>query len=103
MVGYLADFGSPGAELLLADVTKFNAVRVRVRRTETQNSVVPMHFARALGIEGVPLEAEATAAEMSARPRRIDLDLEVAAVDGEEVAVLDHPRSPRNARGSRLS
>lgn len=44
------------------DSSSFNAVKVRVRRTQQQNGEVPFFFASVLGLDGVAAEAEATAA-----------------------------------------
>jgi Flp pilus assembly protein TadG len=62
VVGYIADTSDPDAPMDTSDPTKFNAVQVRVRRTNGENGEVPMFFGRALGLGSVGVEAIATAA-----------------------------------------
>lgn len=61
-VGYLANPFDPLSQLDLSSPYASNAVQVRIRRTAGQNGQVPMFFARALGLNGSSMEAEATAA-----------------------------------------
>lgn len=61
VVGHI-DFNNPRAPMTFGDVGKFNAVRVRIRRTADKNGEVPLFFARVLGHQTLGLEAEATAA-----------------------------------------
>lgn len=61
VVGQLAGFG-PNESLMFGNTAAYNAVQVRVRRTENQNGVVPLFFARAIGFDGIASEADATAA-----------------------------------------
>lgn len=61
VIGKLNYF-DPNAQMTFGDATNYNAVKVRVRRTGAQNGVVPMFFARAIGVDGAATEADATAA-----------------------------------------
>ena len=61
-VGYLSNPADPSCEMTFTDPNKYNAVRVRVRKTADQNGEVPLFFGRVLGIESQAMEAEATAA-----------------------------------------
>jgi hypothetical protein len=63
-VGRLVNFGS-SAPMDYSDPALYNAVRVRVGRTSERNGEVGLFFAKALGIDSCPLEAEATAAFVS--------------------------------------
>jgi hypothetical protein len=64
--GYIADPSDPLSPQLLGSGYTLNSVRVRVRRTADQNGEAPLFFARALGIESQALQAEATAALLTA-------------------------------------
>ena len=61
VVGKL-DFDNPSGPLILGSPDEYNAVRVRVRRTQEQNGEVGLFFGRLLGRTGIELEASATAA-----------------------------------------
>lgn len=56
------EFGSGQTELFFDDPSTFNAVRVRVRRTNGLNGEVPLFFAHLLGKDSQGLEVTATAA-----------------------------------------
>lgn len=60
-IGQLANINDPSTPWSYDDPGRYNAVRVRVRRTADQNREVPFFFARALGFDSVPLAADATA------------------------------------------
>ena len=62
VLGYLSNFSDPSAVFQVNNPADYNAVTVRVRRQDDWNGLVPMFFARILGINGSQLEAEATAA-----------------------------------------
>lgn len=64
VIGYLSDFSDPNATLDTSDPAKFNAVRVRIRRTNAINGEVPFFFGRALGAVSQPVICQATAAVM---------------------------------------
>ena len=64
-IGYLANPSDPTEELSVDGSNAPNVVRVRVRRAQAQNGVVPMFFARVLGIDGAANQAEATAAVLT--------------------------------------
>ena len=64
-IGYLANPSDPTEELSVDGLDAPNVVRVRVRRAEAQNGLVPMSFARVLGIDGAANQAEATAAVLT--------------------------------------
>ena len=61
-VGYLAYPFSGGGALSFSTPSKFNAVTIRVRRSDEQNGAVGLFFARVMGRNSASLEAEATAA-----------------------------------------
>ena len=61
-IGYLEDPSDPAEPMKFDNPSKFNAVRVRVRRTEDQNGKVGLFFGRVLGTDSVSMEATATAA-----------------------------------------
>lgn len=61
-IGYLANPSDPDAPMSFDDPSRFNAVRVLVRRTAGQNGEVPLFFARAIGSDSSSSQAEATAA-----------------------------------------
>ena len=60
--GYLSDFSDRNAIFDTSDPSRFNAVRVRVRRTNAMNGKVSSFFAKALGVDGFNAEFSATAA-----------------------------------------
>jgi hypothetical protein len=60
-IGQLVDTREPNSSWVFSDPSRYNAVHVRVRRTDDQNREVPFFFARALGFDSVPLQAGATA------------------------------------------
>lgn len=62
VIGRLNDLTDPDEEMTFADPNRFNAITVRVKRTSEQNGEVPFFFGRIFGFEGIPMEAEATAA-----------------------------------------
>jgi Flp pilus assembly protein TadG len=62
VIGYIADTSDPDAPIETSDPEKFNAVQVRVRRSNAENGEVPMFFGRALGLNSLATEAIATAA-----------------------------------------
>ena len=57
--GYVADPNTP--ETFTTTAGEFNAVRIRIRRSEGLNGKVPYTFARIFGLDGQEMEAEATA------------------------------------------
>ncbi len=60
--GYMADPTDAHSPFDTSGLYPFNAVRVVVRRTSEQNGVIPLSFARALGVDSSSMVAEATAA-----------------------------------------
>ncbi len=56
------EFGSGQTDLRFDDPTKYNAVKVRIRRTNSQNGAVPLFFGRILNRSEQEVDAEATAA-----------------------------------------
>jgi Flp pilus assembly protein TadG len=60
-VGYIENPFDPACPLTFTGDGQPNAVRVRVRRTSTQNGNIPLFFARTLGIDSTSAQAEATA------------------------------------------
>ena len=60
-VGYLANPTDGKAALDTSDPRRFNAVRIRVRRCQEVNGMVPLFFARALGYDNQALANQATA------------------------------------------
>ncbi|MCA9265313.1 MAG: hypothetical protein KDA60_15740 [Planctomycetales bacterium] len=61
-LGYLANFADRNSPLDTSDTGKFNAIEVRIRKSENQNGQVPFFFARVFGLNGADAEASATAA-----------------------------------------
>lgn len=61
-IGYLNNPSDPSEAMKYDDASKFNAVRVRVRRTESQNGAVGLFFGKVLGTNSVSMETTATAA-----------------------------------------
>ena len=64
VVGYLSNPSDPNAAMDYTNSDLFNAVQVRVRRTTASNGEVPFFFARALGVNSIGTETDATAALM---------------------------------------
>jgi len=62
VVGYLSDPSNPSVTMDYTDSDTFNAVQVRVRRNSARNGEVPFFFARALGVQSIAAETNATAA-----------------------------------------
>ena len=62
VVGYLSDLANSNAAMSYGQQSEFNAVTVRVRRSSQRNGMVPLFFARIFGLEGVDVDASATAA-----------------------------------------
>lgn len=62
VVGYMANPLDPTCQMAAYGAVPPNAVWVRVRRASDQNGEVPLFFARALGLDRVAMEAQATAA-----------------------------------------
>ncbi|MDD4268457.1 MAG: hypothetical protein GXY25_06925 [Pirellulaceae bacterium] len=60
-VGYIANPLDPTCPLTFENPAWFNAVRVRVHKSEAQNGAVPLFFARAIGGRPGPLIEESTA------------------------------------------
>jgi Flp pilus assembly protein TadG len=65
VIGYLADPFDANSQMTFDEPERFNAVRIRVRRTSDVNGEVPLHFARLLRRDGTALQAVATAAVVS--------------------------------------
>lgn len=65
-VGYMTNPANPENPLVATPEGQLpNAVQVRVQRTSAQNGQVPFFFARAIGIDQVAMDAQATAAFLS--------------------------------------
>lgn len=62
MVGYMLNPMDPTSPFSAYGANIPNAVWVRVQRTSSQNGQAPLFFARALGMDQVAMQAEATAA-----------------------------------------
>jgi Flp pilus assembly protein TadG len=62
VIGYAANRGDRPIVLDTSDPELYNAVRVRVKRTSTQNGEVPLFFGQVLGQQSFSAEAVATAA-----------------------------------------
>ena len=62
LVGYLPNPLDPTSQLLLGTSHPPNAVQVRVRKSAELNGEVPLFFARAMGMDGLSMQAVATAA-----------------------------------------
>jgi Flp pilus assembly protein TadG len=60
-VGRISDPLDPDSPLTFGDPTTYNAVRVTVQRTASQNGQAPLFFARVFGLDGVNTQAQATA------------------------------------------
>jgi hypothetical protein len=61
-VGYLSNPSDPNAVWQFDDPSRFNAVRVRIRKTSEINGEAPLFFARVLGATSCGMQGEATAA-----------------------------------------
>jgi Flp pilus assembly protein TadG len=62
IVGYLSNPFDPKVQMDTSGIHSTNAVQVRVQRTSAQNGVIPLSFARMLGIDQAGSRAVATAA-----------------------------------------
>ncbi len=62
VIGYLQDPSNQSQTLTFTDPNQFNAVQVRVQRSQTENGEVPLFFARVLGANSESVSATATAA-----------------------------------------
>jgi hypothetical protein len=60
-IGYIADPAAESIEIDTVSKIQPNAVKVRVRRDNSQNGEVPLFFARVLGFDATSSQAEATA------------------------------------------
>jgi len=60
-VGQISDPSNPYATMSFDDPSRFNAVRVRVKRNDDLNGEIALFFARVLGFGSSAQEAEATA------------------------------------------
>ncbi len=60
-IGYRADPEDAVSPMDFSDPSTFNAIRIRVRRTDAQNGSVSLFFARIFGINDSEQQAEATA------------------------------------------
>src|SRR5262249_38653054 len=61
VIGSLAEPTNATSNLQFSDLKHFNAVQVRVSKTQQKNGQVPTFFARLFGIEGTSTSASATA------------------------------------------
>jgi hypothetical protein len=61
-LGRIANPTDPSSAMTFADPTRFNAVKIRFRRTADMNGEVPLFFAKVLGVASAAQELEATAA-----------------------------------------
>jgi hypothetical protein len=62
-VGYIAEPGNPSSPFLSSGYSGApNAVKLRIRRTASQNGAVPLFFGPVLGVNFAAMESEATAA-----------------------------------------
>lgn len=62
LVGHLSDPHDASSSMTYSTPGDYNAVQVRVRRNSDQNGEIALHFAKVLGINSMPMEAQATAA-----------------------------------------
>jgi Flp pilus assembly protein TadG len=60
VIGYLADPTNPSCQLLIGNPALYNAVQVRVRKSEEQNGLVAPVFSRVWGNPGNAVAARAT-------------------------------------------
>ena len=65
VIGYLASFTDLNASMDYSDPTQYNAIRVRVQRSNAQNGQIPLFFASIFGVDGGDVQAEAYAGVMS--------------------------------------
>src|SRR5207249_9307864 len=65
VVGYMSNPSDPTFPFTAYGTNSTNAVWVRVQRTSSQNGQAPLFFAKALGIDQVAMQAQATAALLS--------------------------------------
>lgn len=56
------DFENPRNSMTFSDIDEYNAVRVRIRRSDSRNGEVALFLARVLGCDSFALEAKSTAA-----------------------------------------
>ena len=61
-VGRIANPTDPSSAMTFDDPTRFNAVKIRLRRTTEINGEVPLFFAKVMGVNSAAQESEATAA-----------------------------------------
>jgi Flp pilus assembly protein TadG len=61
VLGYIADFSNSSSPFQTDDPSKYNAVRVRMHKQESENGEVPYFFARIFGLSGQVLHSTATA------------------------------------------
>jgi len=61
-IGQIGSYTDPTLAWGYGDPSRFNAVKVRVRRASDLNQEVPFFFARALGFSSIPMQSDATAA-----------------------------------------
>ncbi len=64
VIGYLANFADLNAAMDYSDPTNYNALRVRVRKSASQNGEAPLFFANVLGMNSSEVQAEAYAGAM---------------------------------------
>lgn len=63
VIGYMANPGYPGATIETGgNINQYNAVQVTVRRSSSENGLVPGFFGKIFGSQGEPASATATAA-----------------------------------------
>lgn len=62
VIGYMADPSQPGAIQTGGNVNQYNAVQVTVRRSSSENGLVPSFFGKLFGVTGEATSATATAA-----------------------------------------
>lgn len=62
VIGTINDFSTPSPQMTFVDADDFNAVKVRVLKTNSRNGDIPYFFGRVFGLTGQETEASATAA-----------------------------------------
>src|SRR4029078_3201551 len=62
VIGNLNNPSDPNEAMSFTNPARYNAVKVHVKRTSSQNGEVPLFFARVMGIASESLEASGTAA-----------------------------------------
>lgn len=62
VVGRLANPTDPATAMTFSDPTRFNAVKIRFRRTTDINGEIPLFFAKVMGVTSAAQQSEATAA-----------------------------------------